>query len=151
MNNIENTLQSINSRQISGETFYSMYELKNALESSTDEYIEFGDYGITPYYIADGKILELYEYELTISKDESNSFEEFILNLTGRDSIESVPADIIELRRNCFIRVENDFYKMKKQLLIDFFDFVMNEVAVRRQVESSFGAYDKKNIFFELY
>jgi len=128
-----------------------MYELKDALENLKDEYIEFGDYDITPYYIDDGKILELYEYELTISEGKNDNFEEFILNLTGRDRIEEVPADIIFLRRKCFIKVENGFYKMKKQLLVDYFDFVMNEPATKRQAEQSFGAYDKKNMFFDLY
>ena len=151
MGGMMSILQGISSIHISGETFYSMFELRNALENLKDEYIEMGDYGITPYYITDGKVLELYEYELTISKAESNSFEEFILNLTGRDSIENVPADIMRLRRKCFIKVENDFYKMKKSLLMDYFDFVMNDEATKTQTENAFGVYDKSNVFFDLY
>lgn len=62
---------------------------------------------ITPYYFFDEKIMELYDYALSIKIVESlGSREAFLLEETGKKSIEEIDLEVIEKLDNTYFEVE---------------------------------------------
>ena len=49
--------------------------------------------------------MELYQYEFFCTSEYQN-FEEYILKLTGKQKMESIPKEILYLRKSCFTTVE---------------------------------------------
>ena len=94
MKRLEDIIHVLDTKIVSGEKYYTLNDLQECLNGLNDEMIEAEDYILTPYYIFMGKRMELYEYELTIVADKKQSFEEYLLNITGKQT-HIVPAQSV--------------------------------------------------------
>lgn len=99
MKRLEDIIQVLGVKVISNEKYYNLNDLREYLNNLNDEMIEVEDYILTPYYIFMGKRMELYEYELNIVSDKKHSFEKYLLDLTGKQSISDIPNSIIERKK----------------------------------------------------
>lgn len=135
---------------IGGEEMLNLYELVKCIETDkTPPLIE--ECIITPYYINENGRYELYQYEFCVEQKNGETFEEFILRITGKRKIEEVPDDIIRIRRICFtqIDVNNQSDILKK--IIEYFYFLMNDEEVQNEVIDIFKEFDIKKIFVCIY
>ncbi|WP_025692072.1 hypothetical protein [Paenibacillus zanthoxyli] len=89
-----------------GDTYFSLERLTfltNIL--SKNELIT--ELVITPYYFFDDRIMELYDYALSIKIVESiGSREAFLLEETGKKSIEEIDLEVVEKLDNTYFEVE---------------------------------------------
>ncbi len=149
--NFKDVIQVLDVFNISNEEFYKLVDLKEYLVSMKEDNIESSECILTPYYIHENKRLELYEYELNIRKVEKADFEKYLLELTGQKNMEDVPRNVIEVQRNCHIELENDNSFLSINSLIQYVDYILNNVDVRTQVKDCFGSFNVEEIFFAFY
>lgn len=138
---ITETKLYINSVDYFGEKFINLYEMSNFLNEHTD--ILLDECLIVPYYINDNKRMELYQYEFCCTN--KYNFEEYVLNLTGKNCIIDIPQDILEIRRICFASQ----YEVNK--LKNFLDFLFNDKNIRYEIKQFFGDFNIKNLYAIIY
>jgi len=89
-----------------GETYFSL-ERMTCLTNILSENEQIFELVITPYYFFYDKIMELYDYALSIKIVEKiSSREAFLLEETGKKSIEEIDLKVIEKLDNTFFEVE---------------------------------------------
>ena len=78
MKSMQNIIQSLNvAERFNSEVLYSFIEFQKVIQRMGDDYIETDDCIITPYYVFDGKRMELYEYKLYIHLVNTPNFEKY--------------------------------------------------------------------------
>ena len=135
---------------IGGEEMLNLYELVKCIETDkTPPLIE--ECIITPYYINKSGRYELYQYDFRAEQGNEETFEEYILRITGKTKLEEVPDNIIRIRKKCFtqIDVNNQSEILKK--LIEYFHFLMNDEEVQSEVIGIFAEFDIKKFFVCIY
>lgn len=151
MINFENIINSLETINISNEKYYKLCDLRRGLIPLKDEKIEVTDFILTPYYIYQGKRLELYEYEFNMVLVEKNNLEEYLLTLTGKKSIEEVPNSIKERQKFCYVEVMQDNKTVDVFCLINYIDYLLDNSEIRYQIEKVFGIFNTEELFFELF
>ncbi len=147
----KDVIQALDVFNISTEEFYKLIDLKKHLISMDKDNIEVQECILTPYYIHGNKRLELYEYELNIRKVEKLNFEKFLLNLTGQKDIKNIPENIIELQKNCYIKLENDNTFLSINILHQYVDYIINSIELQNQIKDCFGLYNVEEFYFAFY
>ena len=151
MRRLKDIIQVLETRIVSNEKYYNLNNLQECLNSLDDEMIEVEDYILIPYYIFMGKRMELYEYELNIVVDSKQSFEKYLLGLTGKKSVSDIPNNIIKLRKNCYIECEKNTRTMKVALLRKYINFLLHNDDIQHQIKEYFDFFDIDNMFFSMY
>lgn len=135
---IDKMIQSVTFAE---EIFINLQELYQLLKTGFK--IELEECLIIPYYIQDHKRMELYQYEFCCT--EKLDFEGYILKLTGKKKIGDVSEEIINLRRKCFSTCD------EPNRLIDFLNFLLNNKAVKEEIEQAFENYAIENLYVAVY
>ena len=151
MRNLMDIVHMLDTRVVSNEKYYKLKDLNNALNAISDRFIEVDDNVITPYYVSAGKRLELYEYELKIWNDSQEGFEEYILKLTGKKNLNDVPNEVMQRQKRCMVAYDNNSQKLRISRLKKYLCFLLRDEELKKQVESSFGAFDEDNLYFDVY
>lgn len=151
MSNLMDIVHALDFKVVSNEQYYKLKDLNNALNASKDRFVEVDDYIIMPYYVSSGKRLELYEYELKIWSDSQESFEYFILNLTGRKKLDDVPSEVLQRQKHCVVTCEKNSRKLKISRLKKYLCFLLNDKDLQEQIKRSFGFFEEDNLYFEVY
>ena len=133
-----------------GETLYRFESLMQEIDSLQDEFIEVTECFITPNYYCPPKRYELYEYELSIVF-EDQSFEDYLLQKTGRMNIRDVPQDIVTLHRECHIQLSCSVPKISKERMNRYFHFLYNSSHLIRQTLKVFNEFDPHFLAFTYY
>ena len=135
---------------IGTEEMLNLCELVKCIESDkTPPIIE--ECIITPYYICESGRYELYQYEFYAEQKNVETFEEYILRITGKRKIEEVPDDIIRIRKMCFTQIDVNNQKDIIKKIKDYFYFLMNDEDVRNEVIDIFTEFDINKIFVCIY
>ena len=125
------------------EVFINLVDFLRVLELDLENQIKMDSCVITPYYIADNKRMELYQYEFLLSDE--YDFEDYILIKTGKKKIENIPDEVLMLRNKCFAKAN------EKQKLIDYLHFLLFSQELKNEVESVFGDFYKFNLYVSIY
>ena len=131
----------ITSFKYSGETYINLKELSDLLKTGCHPEME--ECLIMPYYICNKKRMELYQYEFYCVKD--CDFEKYLLKLTGKAKIEDVPNEIRFLRRKCFWAFD------ETDGLAEYLEFLLDNAALKGEIEKIFGSYNAENMFAVVY
>lgn len=108
MKRLNDVIETLDERIISDEKYYNFIKFQEYLEKLSDETIEVVESILIPYYIFDGKRMELYEYALNIVTGKKQDFEEYLLTLTGKQKMDDIPKRIIEREKECRIECEEN-------------------------------------------
>lgn len=138
-------------KTVSNENYFSISDFIKLINENNEREIEAEDYILTPYYVHDGKRMELYEYELTISADSTISFDKYLFDLTGKSNLNDIPYDVIQRQKICFIKCSKDTHSIQLSLLKDYINTLINDERVKSQIISSFKEFDTDNFYFEVY
>lgn len=134
-----------------GEELYRIAGFREQLEALNEGTLIVEDCILTPYYIHDGAMYELYEYELNIRLTDQPDFRRYLLKKTGRKTVEDVPDHIVRLQKECCIEVSKAEGRLPVERLLQFVDFLCAEEAVISQVQQVFGAYQSDGLWFSVY
>ena len=151
MKRLENIIQSLDVNIVSNEKYYKLNNLREYLSSMLDKNIEVSDSIFTPYYIAEGKRMELYEYELSIVTETEQSFEEYLLTLTGKQSINDIPDNIKARQKACRVECIQGTETVKVSCLIEYIDYLLNNNDMQCQIKKCFDFFCIDNLFFEVW
>lgn len=128
---------------VSGESLINLLDFEKMLEANIHREIAAEEYSIVPFYVQDGKRMELYQYEILVSS--KYDFDDYILKLTGKKNICDISDDIASLRKMCFAKA-SDTDKLQEYL-----NFLINNQTLRKEVKSVFGRFEVSNLFLAIY
>lgn len=141
--------------KIYGEKTYFSLTRMNCLSSIIKNIGAIGDLVITPYYLFDGQILELYDYTLSIRVvvQSVRSKEEFFLAETGKSNINEIDTEILEKLDNTYYEVlEGDHRKFLRNLerYLVFMSEKENSLLNKTRNELNIPSGQLDGIFYEL-
>ncbi|GKI16246.1 hypothetical protein CE91St44_27310 [Oscillospiraceae bacterium] len=152
MKSMQNIIQSLNvAERFNSEVLYSFIEFQKVIQRMGDDYIETDDCIITPYYVFDGKRMELYEYKLYIHLVNTPNFEKYLLRKTGRFKVSDIPKDVIILQKNCYFEILKTERKISSKKIQQYLDFLLGNNCLKAQVEQALGEFSVNNLLFEFY
>ena len=134
-----------------GEELYRIAGFREQLEALNEGTLIVEDCILTPYYIHDGAMYELYEYELNIRLTDQPDFHRYLLKKTGKGTVEEVPDQIVRLQRECYIEVLKADGLLPVGRLLQYIDFLFAEETVISQVQQVFGVYQPDGLRFSVY
>ena len=134
-----------------GEELYRIAGFREQLEALNEGILIVEDCILTPYYIHDGAMYELYEYELNIRLTDQPDFRRYLLKKTGKGTVEEVPDQIVRLQRECYIEVLTADGLLSVGRLLQYIDFLFAEETVISQVQQVFGVYQPDGLRFSVY
>lgn len=134
-----------------GEELYRIAGFREQLEALNEGILIVEDCILTPYYIHDGALYELYEYEMNIRLTDQPDFRRYLLKKTGKGTVEEVPDQIVRLQRECYIEVLTADGLLSVGRLLQYIDFLSAEEAVISQVQQVFGVYQPDGLRFSVY
>ena len=134
-----------------GEELYRIAGFGEQLEALNEGILIVEDCILTPYYIHDGALYELYEYEMNIRLTDQPDFRRYLLKKTGKGTVEEVPDQIVRLQRECYIEVLTADGLLPVGRLLQYRDFLFAEETVISQVQQVFGVYQPDGLRFSVY
>ncbi len=134
-----------------GEELYRIAGFREQLEALNESILIVEDCILTPYYIHDGALYELYEYEMNIRLTDQPDFRRYLLKKTGKGTVEEVPDQIVRLQRECYIEVLTADGLLSVGRLLQYIDFLFAEETVISQVQQVFGVYQPDGLWFSVY
>ena len=134
-----------------GEELYRIAGFREQLEALNEGILIVEDCILTPYYIHDGALYELYEYEMNIRLTDQPDFHRYLLKKTGKGTVEEVPDQIVRLQRECYIEVLTADGLLSVGRLLQYIDFLFAEETVISQVQQVFGVYQPDGLRFSVY
>lgn len=151
---LEDIIEKLEMIKISNEELFSAVEFKKALQFLKDvegiDELEAAEYILTPYYVEDGSICELYAYELKIEIVERKDFYKHLLDFTGRETISDVPKDIMEREKNYYMELLRG-ETLKIESIKRYIDYLLSSQELKEDIESVCREYKDENLYFELY
>lgn len=151
MQNLNNVVHSLDTQIISNEEYHRVKDLLEHLNNLSDPLIEVEDSILTPYYVFQGRRMELYEYELRISTNAEQNFEEYVMIATGKKNINEVPFDVLQLKKKCYIESEEYTHTVNIKRLNEYLEFLLFNDNIEAQLKEYLGYFDNENLFFEIY
>lgn len=134
-----------------GEELYRIAGFREQLEALNEGILIVEDCILTPYYIHDGALYELYEYEMNIRLTDQPDFHRYLLKKTGRKTVEDVPAHIVRLQKECCIEVSKAEGPLLVERLLQYVDFLCAEEVMISQIQQVFGTYQRNDLWFSVY
>ena len=134
-----------------GEELYRIAGFREQLKALNEGILIVEDCILTPYYIHDGALYELYEYEMNIRLTDQPDFRRYLLKKTGKGTVEEVPDQIVRLQRECYIEVLTADGLLPVGRLLQYIDFLFAEETVISQVQQVFGVYQPDGLWFSVY
>lgn len=125
----------------------NLYELAECIETDTTPPC-FEECIITPYYINKSGRYELYQYEFCVNVD---SFEEYLLRITGKKKIGEVPDDILRMRKICFAQIDVNNQTSIYKKILEYFHFLMYGEEVQSEILDIFTEFDINKLFVCIY
>jgi hypothetical protein len=136
-----------------GESYFSLERLNSLLKIISENDL-VKDLVITPYYFFDNKIMELYDYSLSIQVLENvGSRERFLLEETGKTSIEEIDLKVLEKLNNTYFEVKEGDVQSFLKSLEHYLKFMNdNESQILIQIRDELNVQYVKNdgIFYEI-
>lgn len=134
-----------------GEELYRIAGFREQLEALNEGILIVEDCILTPYYIHDGALYELYEYEMNIRLTDQPDFHRYLLKKTGRKTVEDVPDHIVRLQKECCIEVSKAEGPLLVERLLQYVDFLCAEEVMISQIQQVFGTYQRNDLWFSVY
>ena len=123
MRRLIDILEAAKTINLSNPKYYELNSFIDKLVQFNEVEVIAEDTILTPFYICEQGILEIYDYELNLRKVNSPSINNFILTKTGKRSLDKVDPTIEQKLKHCYIEnyYQNNFYQLincKNMLII---------------------------------
>lgn len=147
---VKEELKKLKIHKMSNEELYKLSEFKENLQLINFDTFESDDLILTPYYIDNNKLYELYTYELNVRIVDETDFESHVKKITGKERIEDIADEIIELHKNCYLEI-TDTKSLPKRALQEYISYLQNSRQIETEIQKMFSTFDKDNLYFEVY
>ena len=137
--------------ELSNAKYYKLLDFCDVLSHLCEADVEIDECIITPFYICDQRVLELYDYELRILKVSKPNVENYILNITGKLNLEEVNPTIIEKLKKCYLEVQSPNKTLPVCELKRYTQFVRNSEEIKERILRYQNEFDEGKLFFEVY
>lgn len=148
---LNDLLNSISALERSNTKYYKLNDLHSALNKMYGEEIEVSDTIITPFYICDLGVLEIYDYELNIRLVDRPSEETFILTKTGKKGINEVSSEIVRKLRSCYLEIVKPQRFLLTNMLEKYVDYVKTSPEIKERISEYLHEFDNDKLYFEIY
>lgn len=113
---MKNIIKDLKMYHFGGEPLYKLDDLMKALNHHNGD-LQLFDMLLTPFYSENGSRYEFLGDDLNITLVKEKNFNDHLLKLTSKSSIEEISPDIIERQKNCYLEytIEND--KIPKSII----------------------------------
>lgn len=138
-------------REEAGTKYYNLNNFLNTLDEIDEENIKMEDMIITPFYISDLGILELYDFELNFRLVKQDNQENFMLEKTGKQNIGDIPSEIRKKLENCYIEVVKPNKSLSIFKLREYMLYVKNSKEINERVIQALEEYDTNRLYFEVF
>jgi len=149
--NLNDLLNSISTFEKSNTKYYRLNDLHNALNKMCGEEIEVDDTILTPFYICDLGVLEIYDYELNIRLVDRPSEEVFILTKTGKDNINEVSIEIERKLRSCYLELVKPKRFLLTNILKKYVDYIKTSPEIKERISEYLHEFNSDNLYFEFF
>lgn len=150
MINVKEELKKLKIYTISNEELYKFSEFEKNLQLINFETFESDNFILTPYYIDNNRIYELYAYELNVPIVGKSGFEGYVKRMTGKERIEDVANEVVELHKNCYLEI-TDNKSLPKRALQEYISYLQNCKQIESEIQKMFSDFDIDNLYFEVY
>lgn len=128
--------------------YYNFLSLSKLLSTYENKKLYIDDTIIVPYYISNGKIYEIYDYELFIVVN-GIELNEYILKKTGRSSLNNINSDLLKKFDLCYMNLNLPYVDTLK--MINYVTHILNGEDMRCRIYNIFNEYVIENLYFEVY
>jgi len=149
MKKIREILDFVSEIEFSKCLYYQFLSLNSILSSMKGEKIEKEDMILTPYYICDKGILEIYDYELNVRVVENVDTKSYFLKKTGKATLDEIDGEILEKMKRCYVELKTE--NLDVDVILGYIEFVLGSKELKDRVEKIDGIYNCEKLFFELY
>ena len=137
--------------KVSNGSYYNLIDFFNILNQLGKVDIYVDEYILTPFYICNNKVLELYDYELNIRLVESPSFNTFVLRATGKANFTDVDPEIIRKFENRYLETILPNKSLPVSKLLEFIRYVRKSNEIEKRVCDCFHEFHDSKLYFEVY
>jgi len=148
---LNDLINSISTLERSNTKYYRVNDLHNVLNKMHGEEIEVIDTILTPFYICDLGVLEIYDYELNIRLVDRPSDETFILTKTGKKSIDEVSTEIEQKLRSCYLELVKPQKFLLSNLIEKYVYYVKTSPEIKERISQYLHEFDNDKLYFEIY
>lgn len=149
--NLYDLLNTISALERLNTKYYNLNDFHDALDKISGEEVEVDDTILTPFYICDSGILEIYDYELNIRLVDRSNEENFILTKTGKKSINEVNPEIEQKIRSCYLELVKPQKFLSNDLLKKYVDYVRTSPEIKERIGEYLHEFDDDKLYFEIY
>ena len=149
MKTIREVLENVSKTEFSNCQYYNFLSLNTILASMRNEEIEQEDMILTPYYICEKGILEIYDYELTVKIVETKSPKDYFLQKTGKKDLIEIDRSILEKLQACYFELVKE--NLDINLVLGYMKFVLESEELKERIEKIDSSFNTEKLFFELY
>ena len=151
MKNLNNLLDKMHVLNLSNATYYNLIDFDDILVQLGDRKIEVDEHIITPFYICNQMVLELYHFSLTIRHVKAPDIDNFILRETGRKSMDEVDPSIKLRFQRCYLETIAPNKSIPANKLQSFTNYVRNSVDIAQLISDYLHDFEEENLYFEIY
>ncbi len=148
---LSDLLGLISSIEKSNGRYYKLNDFFDILDKMTEDEIEVEDTIITPFYICDLGVLELYDYEFNIRLVNSSNVDNFILVKTGKKNLGEVSAEIEEKLRKCYVELVIPQKFLSIFRLQEFIGYVKDSLEIKERIRDTVHEFNGDKLYFEVY
>lgn len=148
---LENILAEVHAIKKNNGLYYSINHFQKVIKQNINKHIEVVDTIITPFYICDSGILEIYDFELNIRLVDIPQSDTFLLTQTGMSSIEDIEINIKEKLLKCYIEIVNPQRSLPITRINEYISYVITATEIRERVGENVESYNNQNLYFEVY
>ena len=150
MSFLDKYISMISKKNIGGEEMLNLDELVRCIElDKTPSLIE--ECIIMPYYIDKKSRYELYQYEFCVESMNEETFEEYILRITGKKKIEEISDNILRIRQICYAKFDRNNQDDILKKIKDYFYFLINSEDVQKEIADIFGEFNLNKLYICIY
>jgi len=149
MKTIREILESISQIEVSNCQYYKFLSLNTFLTSVKSEKIVQEELILTPYYICEKGILEIYDYELNVRLVEKKDSNGYFLKKTGKTALEEIDKCVLKKLTMCYIELINE--NLGVDIILNYIKFVLESNELKARIEKIDDYFDYEKLFFEVY
>ena len=149
MKNIREVLKSVPRVNHSRSEYFNFLSFNAVLVSMRDEEIMPEDTILCPFYICEGTIYEIYDYNLNVRTVGAKNPEAYFLRKTGRSDLAGINRRVLEKLQACYIELENENFAVSR--LLEYMDFVLESDELKERIQGVYNSFDAEKLVFELF
>lgn len=148
----EHLLHSLSTVSFGAETYYNLLEAFTQLKEIGENKIEIRDASITPFYVASGRRLELYAFELTLAVvPQKTPIEAYLRRRTGRSDLSTVDPYIISRLQHCYLEATTDDRRLTGNALAQYCSYLFSSEEIQREINSSLNLFHPSQLYFSYF